>query len=87
MNSKEWDNFISTTIEKYDLYGRSFTAGVALYKGVMDGWLNDEWDVIMDTIEEWTGKEYNTLRGAVEDTDLAILDEMARYFRGEEEEE
>ena len=87
MNTTEWQEFIANTIKNYDLYGRSFTMGVALYEGVMNGALFDEYDTIKDMIEEWTGKEYNTLRGAVEDSDLSLLDEIARELCGENEEE
>lgn len=41
MDEKTFQKHISDIIENNNLYGRSFTAGVALYYGIMHGGLTD----------------------------------------------
>lgn len=85
MSEKEMADLFAEIIKTKDLYGRSFTLGVALYYAIIDGYI-DGWE-IMDELKEWGGLEYRTPRGAVEDMDLAILDELARYLSGENDED
>lgn len=81
MSKKENADLFAKIIKDNDLYGRSFTLGVALYYAVKNGYI-DGWE-ILDDLKEWTGVEYRTPWGAVEDMDLALLDEIAREMSGE----
>lgn len=84
MTKQEYSDLFAKIIKDNDLYGRSFTLGVALYCAVSRGYI-DGWD-ILDDLTELSGVNYRTPRGAVEDIDLALLDEYARYISGEDEE-
>lgn len=84
MTKQEYSDLFAKIIKDNDLYGRSFTLGVALYYAVNRGYI-DSWD-ILDDLREWSGVNYRTPRGAVYDIELALLDEYARYISGEDEE-
>lgn len=88
---------LSDIIETRDLYGRSFTLGVALYMGAKDGMLSDElesdfeilcesWYSEVASVLEQNGMHHGTREWA-EILDLSVLDEMARELIGENEED
>ena len=97
-NKNKWGELISETIKKRDLYGRSFTSGVALFILASEGWLDDDManelddlihlyigdDLIMDMEKRGLGTWY---RDIVHIIDLAVLDEIARELEGEDEED
>ena len=53
-----WAMLIKDAIEKRDLYGRSFTAGVALFTLASEGWLDEEHESeLQDMLEEYVGDD------------------------------
>lgn len=93
-----WAHLITNTIKKRDLYGRSFTAGVALFILASEGWLDDdmerELDFLLgvyvgeDLIEKMGERGLRIwARDLVHLVDLAVLDEIARELEGENENE
>lgn len=97
-NTKKWAELISETIKKRDLYGRSFTAGVALFILASEGWLDEEMgDELEEELHVWIGDDLIAemqnrglsvwYRNIVHIIDLAVLDEIARRLEGEEDEE
>ena len=92
-----WANAIKDVIEKRDLYGRSFTAGVALFTLASEGWLDDDMESELDELlEVYAGEDLIGMmsqrglrtwaRDFVHIVDLAVLDEIARELEGEGEE-
>lgn len=89
---------LSNIIKNHDLYGRSFTLGVALYIGITRDEISfsfaEEFEELCseyyyDLYKELSDK-YGMHSGAkvwAEMLDLAVLDEMARELTGEEEDE
>lgn len=43
-NKQELKQIIRESMEKYDLYGRSFTYGLALYKLIRNNWISERND-------------------------------------------
>ena len=93
-----WATLIRDTIQKYDLYGRSFTAGVALFKLASEGWLDDDMETELefllgvyvgeDLIEKMGERGLRIwARDLVHLVDLAVLDDIARELEGENENE
>lgn len=93
-----WAQLISDTIKKRDLYGRSFTAGVALFTLASEGWLDEEMEnelefllgvyVGEDLIEKMGERGLRVwARDLVHLVDLAVLDDIARELEGENENE
>lgn len=91
-----WAHMITNTIKKRDLYGRSFTAGVALFTLASEGWLDEEMENELedllgvylgeDLIEKMSERGVRTsARDLVHIVDLAILDAIARELEGEDE--
>ena len=89
---------LNRIIKDKNLYGRSFTLGVALYIAIDEGWLTtDQKDEILDNyilpyyeelaakMEEYRISTYN-LKAWAELLDIAVLDEIARQLTGENEE-
>ena len=92
-----WAKMISDTIEKRDLYGRSCTAGVALFTLASEGWLDDDMESELDELLEiYAGEDLIGMmsqrglrtwaRDFVHIVDLAVLDDIARELEGEGEE-
>lgn len=92
-----WSHMLTNTIQKRNLYGRSFTAGVALFTLASEGWLDDEMEneleallyayVGEDLIDDMAKRGLRTwARDLVHLVDLAVLDEIARELEGEGEE-
>lgn len=86
-------------IEQKDLYGRSFTLGVALYIAIDEDRLTtDERDDILDNyilpyyeelaamMDQYRLDKYN-LKAWAELLNIATLDEIARQITGEDEED
>lgn len=87
MSTDEYKQLISNIIETKDLYGRSFTRGLALYYAIKEGRLDDDTEErALEIIKEATQVSYNTAKGAAEDSDLALLDEVDTVLRGGENE-
>lgn len=98
MTTKEYAQLFERTMEVHDLYGRSFTLGVALYTLLVSGYFMPESDELME-IEERLAEHlsyelgttfdrvHETLntRAMAEATDIAVLDEVARELSEEEE--
>ena len=97
MTTKEYKELFDQTIEAHDLYGQSFTYGVALYTILVNGYFtpdSDELAEIEEQLAEHLSYElgttaervYETLstRALAEATDLAVLDEIANELAGEE---
>lgn len=93
-----WAQLISDTIKKRDLYGRSFTAGVALFTLASEGWLDEEMEnelefllgvyVGEDLIEKMGERGLRIwARDLVHLVDLAVLDDIARELEGENDNE
>ena len=93
-----WAQLITDTIEKRDLYGRSFTAGVALFTLASEGWLDDDMtDELEFMLGAYIGEDLITemgnrglriwARDLVHLVDLAVLDEIARELEWENEDE
>lgn len=93
-----WAQLISDTIKKRDLYGRSFTAGVALFTLASEGWLDDEMEGELDELlEVYAGEDLIGImsqrglrtwaRDLVHLVDLAVLDDIARELEGENDNE
>lgn len=93
-----WATLISDTIKKQDLYGRSFTAGVALYELASEGWLDvDMESELSSLLEMYVGEDVTELMSArglsveardlVHVVDIATLDDIARQLEGEHEDE
>lgn len=91
-----WSQLITNTIENRDLYGRSFTAGVALFTLASEGWLDDDMERELDELLEiYAGEDLIGMmnqrglrilaRDLVHIIDLAVLDEIARELEGENE--
>lgn len=86
---------LSNIIKDNDLYGRSFTLGVALYYGVTKGCITLEFkNAFEDMCEEYYYDLANTLEQAnvhhnasvwAEMLDISVLDDMARTLTGEDE--
>lgn len=95
---QEWETLISETIKKRDLYGRSFTAGVALFILATEGWLEEDMadelddmihmyigdDLIMDMEKRGLSTWYKDLINVL---DLAVIDEIAKELEGDNEED
>ena len=96
---KELREQLNHIIETRDLYGRSFTRGVALKMGIMEDLFTRE--LLFDIAEciemeefyknlEDLLKDHNyvrlTLRALMEMMDIALIDEIARWLLGEGEE-
>lgn len=96
MGTKEWENLLNDMVEKHDLYGRSFTWGVALYKAIVEGWLSDvAYDQLDELLRVYYGELYNeldklrmhtTLRAWAELLDISTLDELAKELAGDYDE-
>lgn len=94
IRQQRWGELISDTIKNRDLYGRSFTAGVALYTLTTEGWLEEDLEDELDyMLHEMLGEEfYRTLdrvghtlpRDVLHVLDIAVIDEIARELEGEE---
>ena len=93
-----WATMISDTIKKRDLYGRSFTAGVALFTLASEGWLDDEMENELEfLLGVYIGEDLITdmgnrglrvwARDLVHLVDLAVLDDIARELEGENDNE
>lgn len=91
-----WSQLITNTIEKRDLYGRNFTAGVALFTLASEGWLDDDMErELEELLEIYAGEDLIGMmsqrglrtwaRDLVHIIDLAVLDEIARELEGENE--
>lgn len=98
MNSNEWREEINATIKNMDLYGRSFTYGVALYHLVKRaGCVGDIPEQFLDYVEMYHGEAMQALQNFgldaqnayawIELLDLSELDEIARELMGEDEED
>ena len=98
MNKRQsrWAEAISQTIKNQDLYGRSFTAGVALYHLARENRLEEDLEDELDyTLHEWLGEDFYKMledrhchtgvEYIVDLVDLALLDELARSLEGEED--
>lgn len=97
MDTTEFENKIDQYIESRDLYGRSFTYGVALYEMLRHNAL--VYDDIQETIDDMLVEHvaqlldithekvqtYFSTGALIEVTDIAMLDEMARSLAGLEE--
>ena len=95
---QEWEKIISETIKKRDLYGRSFTAGVALFILASEGWLEEEMENELEfLLGVYIGEDLITdmgnrglrvwARDLVHLIDLAVLDDIARELEGDNEED
>lgn len=97
MNKRQerWHEVISEAIKNFDLYGRSFTYGVALYKLASEDRLEEDLEDELDyNLHELLGEQFfETLervghplpRDIVRVLDIAVLDEIARQLIGEED--
>lgn len=94
MNAKEWQDLIAKTIEQKDLYGSSFTDGVALYN-IMEDYNGEATEQAVEVAREWFYELTEKLAEVHSDwnahawreiLDISVLDELARYLMGEEEE-
>ena len=90
--NNSFNELLSEIIKNQDLYGRSFTLGVALYKGIQLGAFDDDQqDAILYYFEEFYPElaaayenmncKYN-LHAWAEAIDIAALDEIARDLAG-----
>lgn len=87
-NKQEFTSIIEKAVKDYDLYGRSFTYGVALYELITRGWMNERMDtygiydlmslyVGDDLIEMMDGRGLDTsMRGFASILDIAVLQEI-----------
>lgn len=93
-----WATMISDTIKKRDLYGRSFTAGVALFMLASEGWLDNEMErELEELLEIYAGEDLIGImsqrglrtwaRDFVHIVDIAVLDDIARELEGENDNE
>lgn len=92
-----WAMLIKDMIEKRDLYGRSFTKGVALFMLASDGWLDEDREFeLQDMLETYLGDDLIDLmqnrglhtgaRELVHIVDISVLDDIARTLQGENDE-
>lgn len=92
---KRWSEELSSIIKMYDLYGRSFTKGVALYYALKDKRLDEDLEDEADyELHNYLGEDFfRTLdeRQCCTDTsvlvhiiDLSVLDTIARNLCVEE---
>ena len=95
MTTIDYKTLLDNTIENNDLYGRSFTYGVALYKLISGGYFAlDDDETLTDTLTDIVAAELDTtaervsevmtLRALAETVDVSVLDELARELAGEE---
>ena len=94
MATIDYKTLLDNTIENNDLYGRSFTYGVALYKLISGGYFALDDETLTDTLTEIVAAELDTtaervseamtLRALAETVDVSVLDELARELAGEE---
>ena len=90
------EKIIENIIRSHNLYGRSFTCGVALRIAMGDGFLYNDLDAIVEeTLEGIYSEVLDVMRRAglrtdlsalAEVLDLAVLDEIARHIIEEDEE-
>ncbi len=90
------EKIIENIIRSHNLYGRSFTCGVALRIAMGDGFLYNDLDAIVEeTLEGIYSEVLDEMRRAglrtdlsalAEVLDLAVLDEIARHIIEEDEE-
>lgn len=98
MTTKEYAQLFEKTIENNELYGRSFTLGVALYTLLTNGYFNSETNALVEIEHQLAGALaaeleadpqviYNKLstRALAEAVDIAVLDEIARGLSEEVE--
>lgn len=95
-NKQEFISIIEKAIKDYDLYGRSFTYGLALYKLIEKGLINERMDVygIYDQMEMYVGDDLlqmmdtrnldTSMRGLSYIMDIAVLQEIVENLIEEE---
>lgn len=95
-NKHEFTKLIENAVKDYDLNGRSFTYGVALWELINRGWMNERMDVygIYDQIEMYVGSDLielmdtrnldTSMRGLATIIDIAVLQEIAENLMEEE---
>ena len=92
---QRWADLFADIIEKRNLYGRSFTRGVALYTLATEGWLDEDMEDELDyDMHELLGEEFYRVLDRVGRTlprdvlhvlDIAVIDELANNLMGESE--
>lgn len=95
-NKQELKKIIREAIENYNLYGRSFTNGLALYNLIDDNWINERSDVygIEEQMISFIGEDLfemmesrrleTTMKAMVAIIRIEDLDEIADRLIGEE---
>ena len=92
---KRWSEELSSIIKMYDLYGRSFTKGVALYYALKDKRLDEDLEDEADyELHNYLGEDFYRMLDErqcrtdasvlVHIVDLSVLDAIARNMCGEE---
>lgn len=95
-NKQEFTSIIEKAINKYDLNGRSFTYGVALWELVARGWVNYQNDSygVYDQMTMYVGEDLiemmesrgldTSMRGLASILDIAVLQEIVENLIEEE---
>ncbi len=95
-NKQEFTQIIEKAVKDYDLYGRSFTYGIALWELITRGWMNEKMDAygIYDQMEIVVGSDliemmYNrgldtSMRGLASIIDISVLQEIVENLIEEE---
>lgn len=95
-NKQEFTTIIEKAVKDYDLYGRSFTYGIALYKLIDEGFINERMDAygIYDQMEMYVGSDLidmmdtrnlnTSMKGLAYIMDISVLQEIAENIIEEE---
>lgn len=95
-NKQELKQIIREAIGNYDLHGRSFTNGLALYKLISDNWINERSDVygVEEQMIAYIGEDLfemmesrrleTTMKAMAAIIRIEDLDEIADRLIGEE---
>lgn len=95
-NKQEFTQIIEKAVKDYDLYGRSFTYGVALYELITRGWMNERMDAygIYDLMTVYVGEDLielmysrgldTSMRGLASILDISVLQEIVENLIEEE---
>ena len=95
-NKHEFTQIIEKAVESYELQGRSFTYGVALWELITRGWMNERMDAygIYEQMELYVGHDLielmesrgldTSMRGLASIIDISVIQEIVENLMEEE---